>query len=292
MDYANSLDKIGPIGKCVHDVALGLSLIAGHDKMDSTSLTEKPKDYTTHLNRTDLKGMKIGVPKEYFQNVDTHVSKQVWLMIDKAEGLGASINEFSLPMTKVSLAAYYIIATAEASTNLAKYCGMRYGMHKQLDGNFNEYFSSVRTDGFGEEAKRRIMLGTFGRMSGYRDAYYIRAMRVRTLIIQDFKKAFAKFDVLMAPTMPISAPKFTEIKKMTPLQNYQMDVLTVPANFAGIPHLSMPTASGTNTIARSKDVERGNLLYNKNNMPIGLHILGDHLKESNIIEVASVLEGE
>lgn len=272
IDYANSLDKIGILAKNVYDAALGLSMIAGHDNRDSTSLITERKDYTSFLNKSDLKGVKIGVPKEYFENIDKRVEKSVWLSIDKARELGASVGEFSLPTTNVSLAAYYIIATSEASTNLAKYCGMRYGLHSDLEGNFNEYFSKVRTAGFGEEAKRRIMLGTFCRMSGYRDAYYIKAMKVRTLIIQDFKRAFARFDAIAAPTMPIIAPKFSEIKKLTPMENYQMDVLTVPANLAGIPHLSMPITKA------------------KSDMPIGLHLLGDHLKEDKLFQIAGVLE--
>ena len=300
IDYANSLDKIGILAKNVYDTALGLSMIAGHDDRDSTSLNtniiapRKPdsnllyKDYTGSLNRKDLKGMKIGIPKEYFENIDKKVEKAVRAAIDNARSLGASVSEFSLPTTKFSIAAYYIIATSEASTNLAKYCGMRYGLHSDLEGNFNEYFSKVRTAGFGEEAKRRIMLGTFCRMSGYRDAYYVKAMKVRTLIIQDFKKAFNRFDAIMAPTMPIIAPKFSEIKKLTPMENYQMDVLTCPANLAGIPHLSMPLNANTTASGKS----RSSSLYNKDNMPIGLHLLGDHLQEGKLFEIAGVLEGK
>lgn len=264
IDYANSLDKIGVIAKNVHDVALGLSVIAGHDNRDSTSLHVQQKQ---HRVNTNLKGVKIAVPKEYFENLDKQVENSVWAAIKKLESNGATYSKVSLPTTKYALAAYYIIATSEASTNLARYCGMRYGLHKELKGSFNEYFSTVRTEGFGEEAKRRIILGTFARMSGYREQYYMKAMRVRTLITQDFKKIFAKYDVIAAPTMPTPAPKFSEIEKLTPLQNYQMDVLTVPPNLSGIPMISVPCADF-----------------------VGLHLIGDHLQEEKILGVAAAYE--
>lgn len=273
IDYANSLDKIGVIGRQVYDAALLLSYIAWHDPRDSTSLPEKKKDYTKHTAKKDLTGLRIGVPKEYFENVDEAVAKNIWAAIERLESLGATYNEFSLPTTKYALAAYYIIATAEASTNLAKYCGMRYGLHLPLAGTYNEYFSKVRAVGLGTEAKRRVILGTFARMSGYRDAYYVKAMQVRSLIIKDFKRAFSKYDVLAAPTMPVLPPKFADIAKLTPLQNYQMDVLTVPANLAGIPHLSINCGFS-------------------NNMPVGLHLLGDHLAEAKLIETAAAFERE
>lgn len=267
IDYANSLDKIGVIARSVYDAALMLSVIAGHDPKDSTMLDKKMHDYTKHASKKELNGVRVGVPKEYFQNVEEAVAKSVWHAIEKLESLGASCKEFSLPTTKYALPSYYIIATAEASTNLAKYCGMRYGLHLDLKGNFNEYFSEVRTAGFGQEAKRRVILGTFARMSGYRDQYYLKALKVRTLIINDFKKAFSKFDVLAAPTMPIQPPKFSEIEKLTPLQHYQMDVLTVPVNLAGMPHVSVPCGDMT-----------------------GLHIMADHMQEGRLIEAAAAFE--
>src|SRR3989344_471381 len=264
IDYANSLDKIGLIAKRVEDIVLGLSIIAGHDKRDSTSLNVQQKQYKIN---SSLRGVRIAVPKEYFENLDESVEKSVWAAIKLLESNGASYQEVSLPTTKYALASYYIIATSEASTNLAKMCGMRYGLHKPLEGNFNEYFSAVRTEGFGEEAKRRIILGTFARMSGYREQYYMKAMRVRTLITQDFKKIFAKHDVIAAPTMPTPAPKFREIEKLTPLQNYQMDVLTVPANLSGVPHMSVPCGR-----------------------TIGLHIIADHLQEQKLLNIAAGFE--
>ncbi len=266
IDYANSLDKIGCIGKSVHDVALLLSVIAGNDSRDSTSLNVPKQDYTKFLKK-DIKGMKIGIPKEYFEGVDEKITKVVWNAIKKLESLGATYKEVSLPHTKYSLSAYYIIAVSEASTNLAKYAGLRYGLHQELKGNFDEYFSSVRSNGFGEEAKRRIILGTFARMAGYRDAYYLKALKVRTKVIEDFKKAFKQFDVLAAPTMPVVAPRFDEIEKLSPIQVYMMDVLTVAPNLAGIPMISVPAGK-------------------VGNLPVGLHLMGNHLQEGKVIQVA------
>src|SRR3989338_1395244 len=185
IDYANSLDKIGVMGKEVYDTALMLSIIAGHDPRDSTSFPKESEDYTKYTEKDDLKGVKIAIPKEYFTGIEKEVEKNVWSSIEKLQELGAKYKEVYLPSTKYALAAYYIIATSEASTNLAKYSGMRYGLQEEIKGDFNEYFSSVRSKGLGQEAKRRIMLVTFARMSGYRDAYYLRAMKVRTLIIKD-----------------------------------------------------------------------------------------------------------
>ncbi len=270
IDYANSLDKIGCMGRGVWDVALMLSIISGGDERDSTCLDRKPLDYTKGLER-GVKGMKIGIPREYFMGIDSGVEREVWNAIKKLEGLGMRYEKMSLPNTRYALSSYYIIATAEASTNLAKFCGMRYGASLPLSGSFNEYFSSVRTKYLGQEAKRRILLGTYARMAGYRDQYYLKALRVRTLIIQDFKRAFRKYDALVAPAMPCIAPKFSEIEKMPPIRQYMMDVLTVGPNLAGIPQLSVPCGR-----------VRG--------MPVGLHILGDHLGEGKILRVGSSLE--
>lgn len=271
IDYANSLDKIGPIAKTVKDAALMLSVIAGYDPRDSTSIKRKPEDYTKGLDR-GVKGLKIGVPKEYLgKGADPGVAESVWSGIKKLESLGAKYQEISLPSTKHALSAYYMIACAEASTNLAKFCGMRYGASEPVRDSFNEYFSRVRTKYFGEEAKRRILLGTYARMAGYRDQYYLKAMKVRTMVIQEFKKAFKKFDVLAAPTMPITAPRFSEIEKMSPIQQYTMDILTVAPNLAGIPTLSVPCGK-------------------VKGMPVGLHLMGDHLQEEKILRTGKSLE--
>ena len=271
IDYANSLDKLGPIGRTVQDTALMLSVIAGHDPRDSTSLTHKPNDYPAFLEKP-VKGMTIGVPKEYFrEGVDPGVSEQVWKGIKAMESEGMRYEEISLPMTKHALSAYYIIASAEASTNLAKFSGMRYGMEAPLEEASNEYFSAVRSKYFGEEAKRRILLGTYARMAGFRDKFYLKALQVRTLIIQEFQAAFKDHDVLIAPTMPVVAPKFTEIEKLSPVENYMMDMLTVAPNLAGIPTLSVPCGKS-----------RG--------MPVGLHIMGDYLHEGKLLQVGHALE--
>ncbi|MEM5836591.1 MAG: Asp-tRNA(Asn)/Glu-tRNA(Gln) amidotransferase subunit GatA [Candidatus Aenigmatarchaeota archaeon] len=269
IDYANSLDKIGCIGKTVEDVALLLSVIAGPDDFDSTVLNLPKEDFTRYLIE-DVKNVRIGVPKEYFE-VDEKIAKIVWDGIKILESNGASYEEISLPSTKYALYSYYIIAMAEASTNLAKFCGMRYGLELELKGNFDEYFSKVRGIGFGEEAKRRIILGTFARMAGFRDAYYLKALKVRTKIIQEFKQAFKKFDVLIAPTMPIVAPKFEEIEKLEPIEQYMMDVLTVAPNLAGIPHISIPCGF-------------------LNGLPVGMHIMADHLQEGKVLRVAYTFE--
>jgi aspartyl-tRNA(Asn)/glutamyl-tRNA(Gln) amidotransferase subunit A len=271
IDYANSLDKIGALGKTVRDAALMLSVIAGHDERDSTSLQEKQKDYARGLE-AGAKGLKIGVPKEYFgPGVDRAVAGAVWEGIKKLEGLGAKVHEISLPHTNLALPAYYIIAAAEASTNLAKFCGMRYGSTEPVEGSFNEYFSSVRSKYFGREAKRRIMLGTYARMAGYRDQYYLKALKLRTLIIEDFRKAFKTCDVLAAPTMPVIAPKFSEIEKLSPVEQYMMDILTVAPNLAGIPMLSVPCGKAKG-------------------MPVGLHLMGDYLQEEKILRAGKAME--
>jgi len=251
IDYSNSLDKIGPISKYIHDIELILPIMAQYDSKDSTSLKEK-------LNQ-DSKIKKIAVIKETL-NVDDKIKD---LVLDKLD----DYDTISLPLVeKYSLACYYLIAMSESSTNLAKYCGIRYGLQKELKGSFDEYFSSVRSDGFSKEAKRRIILGTFARMAGFRDAYYLKAMKIRTLIINEYKKTFKKYDLLVSPTMPIIAPKFTEIKKLTPLQNYMMDILTVGPNLAGLPHITSNVG-----------------LVNK--MPAGIMYIADHLNENKLIEI-------
>jgi len=271
MDYANSLDKIGPMAKNIEDIALMLEIISGHDKKESTSLNAPVPNYSDFIKK-EIKNKKIGIIKEAFkQGIDKEVNNKVKDAINNLEKQGAKTEEISLPLTaKYGVACYYLIAMAEASTNLAKFCGMRYGKHEKLEGNFNKYFSKVRSLNFNEEAKRRILLGTFARMAGYRDAYYIRATKVRTKIIEEYKKAFKKFDVLISPTMPFVAPKFKDIEKLTPLQNYMADILTVGPNLAGLPHITLPVGF-------------------KGKMPIGLMMIADHLKEENLIQFSAKL---
>lgn len=273
MDYASSLDKIGPMSKTIEESALMLEVISGFDPKESTSLNKPVEKYTDYLNK-DANGMSVGVVKESFGGgTDKKVSDVLWGAIKQLEEGGVKYEEVSLPLaSKYSIPCYYLIAASEASTNLAKYCGMRYGKHEKLEGNFNEYFTKVRSENFGEEAKRRIIIGTFARMAGYRDAYYIQAAKVRTNIIEEYKKLFKKFDALVTPTMPVVAPRFDEIKKMTPLQNYMMDILTCGPNLAGLPHLS---------------VNAGFL----NGLPVGIMFTADHLNEGKLIQIAKEVEG-
>ncbi|MBS3152666.1 Asp-tRNA(Asn)/Glu-tRNA(Gln) amidotransferase subunit GatA [Candidatus Woesearchaeota archaeon] len=267
IDYGNSLDKVGPLGKNIYDCALMLEVISGYDTKDSTSINKEHESYTKYTNK-EVKGIKIGVVKESFsEGVDKKVSTHVWNGIKKLETNGCNYKEISLPITmKYGVPAYYLLATTEASTNLAKYCGMRYGSAEELKGSFDEYFTNVRSKNFGKEAKRRIMLGTFARMSGFRDAYYIKAAKIRTLIIEEYKNALKNFDVLVTPTMPILPPTFEDLKKLTPLQDYMMDIMTVGPNLAGLPHLSVP-------VGFEKD------------LPVGMMIIGDHLDEGKLIQI-------
>ena len=271
VDFANSLDKIGGMAKTVTGAALLLSVINGPDEYDSTVLRAPQEDFTRHLVDS-VEGLDIGVPREYFaEGIDEGVAGLVWKAIKILESLGADIRKVSLPHTGVALASYYIIAMAEASTNLSKFCGLRYGLQPPLVGNFEEYFSKARGQGFSEEAKRRVILGTFARMAGYRDAYYLKAMKVRTRVIEDFKRAFKEVDILAAPTMPVFAPRFGEIAEMEPIQHYMMDILTVAPNLAGIPMISVPCGA-------------------IDDLPVGLHLMADHLQEGKLIQAAYTYE--
>ncbi len=248
IDYANSLDKIGVMGKNVVDCKQVFDVIKGIDNKDSTSMDAKFKD---------KKVGKIAVIKETL-NVDKEIKELVLEKVGK-------IDQVSLPLvSKYGLACYYLISMSEASTNLAKYCGLRYGESLDLKGGFNEYFSRVRSKFFTKEAKRRIIIGTFARMSGFRDAYYLKAMKIRTLLIQEYKKLFKKYDILISPTISVVAPKFSEIKKLSPMQTYMMDLLTCGPNLTGMPHLSV-------NIGKS------------NNLPVGMMLIGDHLSEEKLI---------
>ncbi|MEM4397915.1 MAG: amidase family protein [Candidatus Woesearchaeota archaeon] len=271
MDYGNSLDKIGIMANDIEEIALMLEVISGFDEKDSTSKNiEIPK----YSEKTDLKKLnfKVAVLKEFVENINEDVKKNLFETLEKAKKNYKLIYEFvSLPLTfKYGIQTYYLIAISEASTNLAKFSGIRYGYEKELKGNFNEYFSEVRTEAFSKEEKRRIILGTFARMSGFRDAYYLKALKVRTKIIQEYKKLFENYDLLISPTMPNVAPKFSEIKTLTPLENYMMDIMTVGPNLAGLPHLSLPNG------------------FSKN-MPTALMIIANHFEEKKIIDFARLL---
>ncbi len=256
IDYANSLDKIGTLGKSVSDSFLALYHIAGYDEKDSTSLPQRMLQ--------EKKVKKIAVIKESLE-VDKEIKD---IVLSKLK----NYDTISLPsIKKYSLPAYYLIALSEASTNLAKYCGLRYGQTLPLQGNYNEFFTEVRSKYFSKESKRRIILGTFARMSGFRDAYYLKALKTRTLIINEYKKAFKKYDILVSPTMPITAPKFSEIEKLSPLENYMMDILTVGPNLAGLPHLSLNAGF-------------------KNKLPVGIMLTANHLEEEKLRTLGEEIE--
>lgn len=272
IDYGNSLDKIGPIAKTTYEAALMLDVIAGHDNRDSTTLNEEKDDYYSYLDK-DIKGLKVGVIKEGFtEDIDQNVRAKCEEAIKKLQELGAEYEEVSTPLAiEYGLPAYYMISTSEASTNLAKLCGIRYGATEKLEGNFNEYFSKVRSNNFGKEAKRRIIIGTFARMSGYRNAYYIKSAKIRTKVINEYKELFKKFDVLVCPTVPVLPPRFDEIDKMTPLQHYLADVLTIGPNLAGLPHMNITAGF-------------------HEELPVGMSIIADHMSEGKLLQVAKEFE--
>lgn len=269
--YASSLDQIGPMGHTVADCAQVMDVIGDHDPRDSTCVGKQTDASYTSALVDDVAGMKIGVPSEYFgEGIDADVEKSVWGAIHKLESLGATYNEVTMPHTDYALAAYYIIATSEASSNLARFDGMRYGLRLDDDTNIVDTYSRIRSDGFGEEVKRRILLGTYALSAGYHDKYYLKALKVRTLIKQDFEGALKDNDVLIAPTMPQPAFKIGE-KIDDPLTLYMADVNTVPINLAGVPSISVPCGF-------------------TNGLPIGLQIIGKHFDETTIIRAAHTFE--
>jgi aspartyl-tRNA(Asn)/glutamyl-tRNA(Gln) amidotransferase subunit A len=267
--FASSLDQIGPLTKNVSDAAAMLSVIGGHDPLDSTSAPSGLPDYAEVLGR-DIKGMKIGIPKEYFvEGMDQEVGDTVREAIKKLESLGAIPVAVSLPHTEYAIATYYVVATSEASSNLARYDGVKFGFRRE-GKDLMEMYMKTRAEGFGAEVKRRIMLGTFALSSGYYDAYYKKAQRVRTLIKQDFEKALKEVDVIVTPTSPGTAFRLGE-KTTDPLQMYLSDIFTISANLAGVPAVSIPCGfSG--------------------DMPVGLQIIGGHFDEASILKVAYAYE--
>lgn len=273
--FASSLDQIGPLTKTVDDAALILNAICGHDTADSTSLEVAETDFTTGIN-DGVKGLKLGIPKEYFSDSTDPAVKEVF---DKAasqlEAAGAELVPISLPHTEYAVATYYIIAPAEASSNLSRFDGIRYGNRAENPENLIDLYRKSRAQGFGAEVKRRIILGTYVLSSGYYDAYYTRAQKVRTLIRQDFTDAFRKVDAILSPVAPTPAPKHGEHAD-DPLQEYLADICTLAANLAGIPGISVPAGS-CNSESGSK-------------LPVGLQILGPHLGEPTILKVAKTVE--
>lgn len=269
--YASSLDQIGPLTKNVEDAAYVLQAIAGHDPQDSTSAKVEIPDYLGALTG-DIKGLRIAVPKEYIgEGVHPEVKEKVMEALQELEKLGASWEEVSLPHSEYAVPAYYLIASSEASSNLARFDGVRYGVRAENPVNLLDLYKKTRSEGFGAEVKRRIMLGTYSLSSGYYDAYYLKAQKVRTLIKQDFEHIFANYDVIIGPTAPTTAFKLGE-KMDDPLTMYVEDILTIPVNLAGVPAISVPCGLASN------------------GLPVGLQIIGKAFDESTILRVAHAFE--
>jgi aspartyl-tRNA(Asn)/glutamyl-tRNA(Gln) amidotransferase subunit A len=269
--FASSLDHIGPITKTVKEAALVLRTIAGRDPMDSTSASEPVPDYVADLEKP-IKGLRIGVAKEYFgEGLDPEVRVAVEAAIEKLAGVGCEVVPVSLPHTEYAVPVYYIVATAEASSNLARYDGVRYGFRVSNPRTLSDMYRLTRDGGFGLEVKRRIMLGTYVLSAGYYDAYYLKAQKVRALLTRDFEEAFKKVDVIAAPTTPTPAFRIGE-KVNDPLAMYLADIYTVTANLAGIPGISVPCGE------------------NQEKLPIGLQLFGKHFDEATLLQVAHAYE--
>ncbi|MBI4437237.1 MAG: Asp-tRNA(Asn)/Glu-tRNA(Gln) amidotransferase subunit GatA [Candidatus Omnitrophica bacterium] len=268
--FASSLDQIGPVTKDVEDCALLLNVIAGHDERDSTSAERPLPDFRLSL-KNDIRGLRIGVPKEYFaEGLDGEVETSVRQAIDTLKRLGGEIKEISLPHSRHVVAVYYLVATAEASSNLARFDGVQYGFRDEA-GDLLSTYAQTRAKGFGTEAKRRIMLGTYALSSGYYDAYYLKAQKVRTLIKKDFDEAFTHCDCLIGPVSPTAAFRIGE-KINDPLAMYLSDIYTIPVNLAGIPAMSIPCG------------------FTKDALPIGLHLLARPFAEETLFRVAYTFE--
>ena len=269
--FASSLDQIGPITKDVRDSAMLLNIIAGHDERDTTSEDMPKKDYTKAL-KNDVKGLKIGVPKEFFgEGINAEVKETLEKAIEQYKELGAEVEEFSLDIAKYSLATYYIIACAEASSNLGRFDGIRYGYRAKDHKDLNDLFKKSRSEGFGEEVKRRIILGTYVLSSGYYDAYYKKAQQVRTLVMKEFNKAYEKYDVILTPTSPTVAFDIGS-RSNKPLEMYLADICTVSVNIAGLPGISIPVG------------------IDSEGMPIGMQLIGNKFQEETILNAAYTLE--
>ncbi len=269
--FASSLDQIGTLTKDVEDTAILLNIIAGHDSKDTTSINHEKEDYTLAL-KDDVKGLKIGVPIEYFgEGIDKEVREAINKVIEKYKELGATVEECSLNVAEYALATYYIIACAEASSNLGRFDGIRYGYRSKNYENLKDIYKNSRSEGFGSEVKRRIILGTYVLSSGYYDAYYKKAQQVRTLVKKEFAKNFEKYDVILAPTAPNVAFDIGS-KIDNPLQMYLSDICTVPVNIAGLPGINVPCG------------------LNNEGMPIGFQLIGKPFDESTIIRAAYTYE--
>jgi aspartyl-tRNA(Asn)/glutamyl-tRNA(Gln) amidotransferase subunit A len=268
--FASSLDQIGPITKDVEDAAILTRIISGYDPNDSTSVNQDVPDYTNSLGK-DIKGLKIGIPKEYFiAGMDTQVKAVIEEAVNKLKSLGAVSSQVTLPHTQYAVPVYYIIATAEASSNLARFDGVQYG-YRAKSNNLIDMYKKTRAQGFGEEAKRRIILGTFALSHGYYDAYYLRALKVRTLIKNDFDAVFKDFDCIVAPTSPTPAFKIGE-RAADPLKMYLSDIYTISVNLAGIPAISIPCG------------------FTKEGLPVGLQIMAKPFNEEMLFRLAHAFE--
>ena len=282
--FGSSFDQIGPITKTVEDSAILLNILSGHDPKDSTSSPQSVPDFTQALKR-DVKGLKIGLPKEYFiEGIDPEIEKSVRAAADIYKKLGAEIKTISLPHTEHSVAVYYIVAVAEASSNLGRFDGVEYGLRVPSKDLRDMYFET-RDQGFGQEAKRRILLGTFVLSAGYYEAYYLKGQKVRTLIRQDFEKAFKEVDVILSPTSPTAAFKIGE-KLADPIAMYLSDIFTIPANLAGIPAMSVPCGftSGAGPGSESGSVPKS--------LPIGMQLMARPFDESTMLRAAYAFEQE
>ena len=265
--FASSLDQAGPMGRSAEDLALMLNVMAGFDERDSTSLQRDTEDYARDLNKP-LNGLRIGLPKEFFAaGMGSDVAKAVEAAIAEYKKLGATVVEISLPNSKLSVPVYYVLAPAEASSNLSRFDGVRYGYRAPEYGDLTDMYEKTRAQGFGAEVKRRIMIGTYVLSHGYYDAYYIKAQRIRRLIAQDFVEAFKQCDVIMGPTSPTTAFKLGE-KGDDPVQMYLSDIYTIAVNLAGLPGMSIPCGFG------------------ENNLPVGLQIIGNYFDEARMLNVA------
>ena len=270
--FASSLDHIGPFGRSVRDVAVTLETIAGRDPKDSTSADVPVADYEATLEQ-DIRGLKIGVPSEYFKGLNPEIGDNIQQGIDLLAKLGCEVVPISLPHTDYAIGCYYIICMAEASANLARYDGVRYGFRASEPTELRDMYKKTRNQGFGAEVKRRIMLGTYVLSSGYYDAYYLKAQRVRTLIARDFLEAFDDVDVIVTPTSPIPAFKLGE-RFEDPLQMYLADIYTVTASLAGIPGISVPCGK----------------MRSEPNLPVGMQIFAKHFDEARLLQVAHAFE--
>lgn len=267
IDYGNSLDKVGILSQTADKLTKYLPIIAGRDPKDPTSCVQPDM-------RTDLRNLKsVAVPKEALNGISKGVMDSFDSALEILKGLSVDVEYVSMPVMRYSIPAYYVIATSEASTNLARYCGMRYGQQDgDLSMKFDEYFTSFRSEYFGNEAKRRILLGTFTRMVGYADRYYNKALQVREAIISEYKSVFKDHDTVLTPTMPFISPKFEDISKMSALDSYKADFLTVPPNISGMPHLSVPCGY-------------------IDGMPVGMQFVADHWNEDILLSTADSWEG-